>query len=187
MKLKNGFLLGKKAVANLDSIIKSRHSTLLTKVHIVKAMAFPVVIFGCESWTMKKAECQRVDVFELWCSRRLENPFGSREIKPVNTKGNQLWIFIGRTDSEADVPILWPPDVKSWLIGNDPGAGKDWGQEEKGMTEDEMIRWHHQLNGHEFKQTPDIVKDREAWCAAAHGSCKEWLSDWTTTTYVRIV
>ena len=126
---------------------------------------------------MKKAECQRIDVFELWCSRRLQNPCGSKEIKPVNPKRNQPWIFIGRTDSEADVPILWPPGVKSWLIGNDPGAGKDWGQEEKGMTEDEMIRWHHQLNGHEFKQTPDTVKDREAWCAAVRGGHKEWLNN----------
>ena len=94
-----------------------------------------------------------------WCfqivvlDKTLENPLACEEIKPVNPKGNQPWISIGRTDAKAEVPILWPPDAKSWLIGKDPDAGKDWRQEEKGMTEDEMVGWHHQLNGHEFEQT----------------------------------
>ena len=94
-----------------------------------------------------------------WCfqivvlEKTLENPLACEEIKPVNPKGNQPWISIGRTDAKAEVPILWPPDAKSWLIGKDPDAGKDWRQEEKGMTEDEMVGWHHQLNGHEFEQT----------------------------------
>ena len=83
-----------------------------------------------------------------------ESPLDSKEIKPVNPKGNQLLLFIGRIDTEAEAPILWPPNVKSWLIGKDPGAGKDWGQEEKGTTEDEMVTWNHWLNGHEFEQTP---------------------------------
>ena len=132
MKLKDTCSL--KAFPNLDSILKNRNITLLTKVHIVKAMVSPVVTHGCENWTTKKAECQRTDAFELWCWRRILIPLDSKEIKPVNPKGNQPSIFIGRTDAEA--PILWPPDAKSWLIGKAPDAGKDWGQE-KGVTEDE--------------------------------------------------
>ena len=105
---------------------------------------FPVVMYGCKSWTIKKAECWRIDGFELWCWRRLfESPLNCKEIQPVNPKGNQSWIFTGRTDAEAETPILWPPDVKNWLIGKDPDAGKDWRQEEKGTTEDEMVEWHH--------------------------------------------
>ena len=134
-EIKRRLLLGRKAMTNLDSILKSRDITLLTKVHIVKAMVFPVVMYGCESWTIKKAECRRIDASELWCWRRLENPLDCKEIKPVNPKGNQSWIFIGRTDAEAEAPMLWPPDAKNWLIGKDPDAGKDWRQEEKGTTE----------------------------------------------------
>ena len=85
--------------------------------------------------------------------KTLESPLDSKEIKPVNPKGNQPWIFIGRTDAEAEAPILWSPDVKSQPIGKDPDAGKDWGQEEKGVIEDEMVGWHHWLSGHEFEQT----------------------------------
>ena len=106
---------------------------------------------GYESWTIKKAEHWRIDAFELWCWRKLESPLDSKEFQPVHPKGNQSWIFIGRTDAEAETPILWPPDAKNWLIWKDPDAGKDWRQEEKGMTEDEMIEWHHWLNGHEFE------------------------------------
>ena len=103
--------------------------------------------------------------------------------KPVHPKGNQSWTFIGRTDAEAEVPILWPPDVKSQLIGKDPGARKDWGQEERWVAEDEMVRWHHWLNGHESEQTLGIMKDREAWHAAVHGVTKSrtWLSNWRKT------
>ena len=127
---------------------------------------------------------------ENWCfwtvvlEKTLENPLVCKEIKPVNPKGNQHWIFIGRTDAEAETPILWPPDAKSCLIGKDPDAGKDCGQEEKETTEDEMVGWHHGLNGLEFSELQEIVKDREAWCAAVHGVTKSqtWLSDWTATT-----
>ena len=145
-------LLWRKAMTNLDSILKSRDITLLTKVHIVKAMVFPVVMYGCESWTIKKAEHQRIEAFELWCWT-LKSPLDCK-IKPVNPKGNQFWIFIGRTVAEAKVPVLWPRAVKNWLLGKDPDARKDWRQEEKGMTEDEMVGWHHQLDGHEFEQAP---------------------------------
>ena len=120
-------------MTNLDSILKNRDITLLTKVCLVKAMVFPVVMCRCESWTIKKAEHWRIDAFELWCWRTLESPLDCKEIQPVHPKGNQSWIFIVRTDAEAETPILWPPDAKNWLIGKDPDAGEDWRQEEKGM------------------------------------------------------
>ena len=148
-EIKRHSLLRRKVMTNLNSILKSRDITLPTKVHLVKAMVFPVVMYGCESWTIKKAECWRIDAFELWCWRRLLSPLDCKEIQPVHSKGNQSWIFIGRTNAEAETPIFGPPDVKNWLIWKDPDAGKDWRQE-KGMTEDEMVRRHHQLNGHEF-------------------------------------
>ena len=108
-------------------------------------------MYGCESWTVKKAEHWRIDAFELWCWRRLfESPLDCKEIQPVHPKGDQSWVFIGRTDVEAETPILWPRDTKSWLIGKDLDAGKDWGQEEKGSTEDEMVGCHHWLDGHGF-------------------------------------
>ena len=123
----------------LDSILKSRDITLPTKIRLVKAMAFPAVMYGCESWTIKTAECWRIDAFELWCWRRLLTPLDCKESQPVHPKGYQSWIFIGRADAEAETPILWPPDVKNWLIGKDADAGKDWRQEEKGTTEDDWM------------------------------------------------
>ena len=133
--------------------IKSRDITLPTKVSLVKAMDFPAVMYGCESWTIRKVECWRIDAFELWCWRRLLSPLDCKDIPPVHPKGDHSWVFIGRTDAEAETPILWPRYVKSWLIWRDPDAGKDWGQEEKGTREDEMVGWHHRLNGHEFGYT----------------------------------
>ena len=146
-KIKSNLLLGRQVMTNLDSILKSRDMTLPTKVRLVKAV-FPVLMYGGESWTIKKAEHRRTDAFELWCWR---SPLDCKEIQPVHPKANQSWIFIGRTDAEAETPILWPPDAKNWLTGKDPDAGKNWRQEEKGTTEDEMVRWHHWLNGHEFE------------------------------------
>ena len=103
----------------------------------------------------------------------------------TNPKGDQPWIFTGRTDTEAEASILWPPYVKSWHIGKDPEPGKDWGQEKKGVTEDEMVRWHHWLNGHELSKLQEMVKGREVWHAAVHGvtESRTWLSDWTTNIY----
>ena len=121
-EIKRGLLLGRKVMTNLDSILKCRDFTLSTKVRLVKAMVFPVVMYGCESWPIKKAESQRIDAFELWCWRRLLRvPWTARrskqsilkEIQPVHPKGDQSWVFIGRTDVEAETPILWPPDAKS--------------------------------------------------------------------------
>ena len=149
-EFKRHLLLGRKVMTNLHSISKSRDVTLPTKVHLVKAMVFSVVMYWWEldykeSWAPKN-----------WCfwtvvlETTFESPLGCKEIQPVHPKGAQSWVFIGRTDVEAQTPILWPPDVKSWIIWKDPDAGKDWRQEEKGMTEDEMVGWHHWLNGHEF-------------------------------------
>ena len=131
-------------------IEKQRHY-FAEKVHLVKAMVFPVVMHGCENWTIKKAECQRIDAFEPWCWRDSWESLVCKEIQPAHPKGNQSWMFIGRTDVGAESPIVWPPDAKNWLIGKDLDAGKEWRQEEKGMTEDKMIGWHHQLDGHEFE------------------------------------
>ena len=147
-EIKRRLLLGRKVMNKLDGILKNRDSTLLTMFHLVKAMVFLVAMYGCESWTIKKAEHRRIDAFELWFWRRL---LDSKEIQPVHPKGNQSWIFPGRTDAEAETPILWPPDVRNWLIWKDPDAGKDWRQEEKGMSEDEMVGRHHWLSGHEFE------------------------------------
>ena len=151
-EIKRHLLLGRNAMTNLDSILNSRDITLPTKVHIVKAMVFPIVRYVCESWTIKKAECQRIDAFLQWCRRRLLRvPWTARRsnqstLKEINPE------FIGRTDAEAEPPILWPPGAKSRLIGKDPDAGKNRMQEEKGTTEDKMVGWHHRLNGHEFEQ-----------------------------------
>ena len=150
-EMKRCLLLGRKAMTNLDSVLESRDITLPTKVRLVKAMVFPVVVYGCESWTIKKAEHRRIDVWTVVLEKTLESPLDCKEIKPVNPKGNQSWIFIGRTDAEAEAPILWPPDANNWLTGKDPDAGKDRRQEEKGITEDEMVGWHHRLAGHEFE------------------------------------
>ena len=114
-EIKRHLFLGRKVLTNLYSILKSRDITLSTKVYLVKAMVFPVIMYGCESCTIKKAECQRTDDFELWCWRRLLSPLDSKEIQPVHPK-DQSWVFIGGTDAEAETPILWPPDAKSWLI-----------------------------------------------------------------------
>ena len=152
-EIKRSFLLGRKVMTNLDSILKSRGITLLTKVHIFKVMVFPVVKYGCESWTLKKAECWKIDAFELLCWRRLLRiPWTVSRSNQSILKGNQSWMSIGRTVGEAETPILWPPDEKNWLIRKDPDAGKDWRREEKWTIEDEMVGWHYQLNEHEFEQ-----------------------------------
>ena len=151
-EIKRHLLLGRKVMTNLDSTLKSRNITLPTKVRLVKAMVFPSSHVGMweldykESWVQKN-----------WCfwtvvlEKTLESPLDCKETQPVLPKGDQSWMFIGRIDVEAETPILWLPDAKNWLIWKDPDAGKDWRREEKGTTKDEMVEWHHQLNGHEFE------------------------------------
>ena len=143
-------------MTNLDSILKSRDITLPAKIHLVKALVFPVVMYGCESWTVKKAEHWRIDAFEVWCWRRLLRvPWTAR-------RSNQSILKEIRPECSLEGLMLklklqhWPPDLKSWLIWKDPDARKDWGQEEKGTIEDKMVGWHHQLNGHGFGWTPGV-------------------------------
>ena len=140
-------------MTNLDSIFKSRGITLPTKVRLIKVMVFPVVMYQCESWTVKKAERWRIDALELWCWRRLLRvPWPARRSIQSILKGD----FFGRNDAKAETAVLWPPHAKSWLIGKDSDAGRDWAQEEKGTTEDEMAGWHHWLNGRESEWTPGV-------------------------------
>ena len=112
-EIKRCLLLGRKVMTNLDSIFKNRNITLLTKVHLIKALVFPVVMYGCESWTLKKAEHRRIEGFELWCWRRLESPLDCKKIQPVHSEGEQPWDFFGRNDAKAETPVLWPPHAKS--------------------------------------------------------------------------
>ena len=136
-------------------IIKSRDITLPTKVHLAKVMVFPVVMLWM--WELDYKESWMQKNWYFWTvvlEKTLESPLNYKEIQPVHPKGDQSWVFIGGTDVEAETPILWPPNAKSWLIWKDPDAGEDWGQEEKGRTEDEMVAWYHQLNGHRFEWTP---------------------------------
>ena len=148
-EIKRCSLLGRKA--NVDSILKSRDITLLTKVCLVNydfssSHVWMWELDHKEGWVSKN-RCFQIVVPE----KILENPLDSKEIKPVNPEQNQPWIFIGRTDAEAETPILWPPHAKNWLIWKDPDAGNNWRQEEEGTTEDEMVGWHHRLNRHEFE------------------------------------
>ena len=143
-------------MTNLDSILKSRDITLLTKVCLVKAMVFPVVMYGCERWTIKKAECWRIDAFELWYWRRLlrvpcTRRFNQSILKEISSGCSLVGLML-----KLKLQYNWPHDAKSWLIGKDPDVWKDWGQEEKGMTEDEMVGWHHRFNEHGFGWTPGV-------------------------------
>ena len=150
MKLKDTYSL--KSYDQPRQYIKEQRHYFANKDPSSQNYDFSKVVYACECWTIKKAECWRIDAFELWCwSRLLRVPWTARRSNQSILKGNQSWVFIGRTDVEAETPVLRPPHAKSWFIWKDPDAGKDWGQEEKGTTEDEMVGWHHRLKGHEFE------------------------------------
>ena len=169
-------------MTNLDSTLKQQRHCFASKGQSSQGYGFPsghVWIWELnyqEGWVLKN-----------WCfwtvvlEKTLESPLNCKEIQPVHPKGDQSWVFIGRTDVEAETPILWPCDAKSWLIGKDRDAGKDWGQEERGMTEDEMVGWHHRLNGHGFRWTPGAGDGQRTWHAVVHRVARSWirLNVWT--------
>ena len=146
-EMKRRLLLGRKVMTNLDSILKNRDFTLPTNVRLgfSSGHVWMWELDYRESWVLK--------IWHFWSvvlEKTLESPWDCKEIQPVHPRGDQSWLFIGRTDVEAETPLLWPPDAQSWLIWKDPDAGKDWGQEEKGTTEDDMVGWYHRFNGHGF-------------------------------------
>ena len=150
-EIKRRLLLGRKVMTNPDSILKSRDITLSTKVHLVKAMVFPSSHVWMWEFNYKESWAQKNRCFwTVVLEKTLESPLDCKESQPVHPKGNQSWMFIGRTDVEAETLILWPPDAERGLIWKDPDAGKDWRWEEKGMTEEEMVGWHHRVNRHEL-------------------------------------
>ena len=172
-EIKRPLIFGKEVMTNLHSVLKCRDITLPTKVHLVKAMVFPIVMYGCEldykeSWVPKNG-CFWTMVLE----KTLESALDTKGSQPVHPKGNQSSIFIGRIDAEAETPVLWTPDAKKWLIWKHSDAGKDWRQEEKGMTEDEMVRGHHWLDGHEFEWALRVGDGQGRLACCSSWFCKE--------------
>ena len=175
-------------MTNLDGILKSRDITLPANVHL--GCGF----FSGHVW-MWELDCEESWAPNNWCfwtvvmEKTLVSPLDCKETQPVHSEGDQSWVFIGRTDAEAETPVLWPPHVNSWLIGKYSDAGRDWGQEQKGTTENETAGWHHWLDSItdsvSLSELRELVMDREAWRVAIHGVAKSqtWLSDWTETSY----
>ena len=180
-EIRRWLLLGWKMMTNLDSVLKSRDITVPTKVHIVKAMVFPVVTYGCENWTTKKAECERIDSFSVVLEKISESPLDSKEIKPVNLKGDQVWIFTGRTDTEDEAPVFWPSDnslEKSLMLGKIESRRR---RECQRMTRLNGFTDAMNMN---LGKLQEMVRARKAWRAAVHGVAKSrtQLGNWTTIT-----
>ena len=177
-EIKWRLFLGRNAITNPASIFENRDITLPTTVHIVKAMVFPVLMYGCDSWTIKKAERWRIDAFELWCWRRLLRvPWTARRSNQSILKEISPEYLLEGLMLKLKLQILWPPDVKNWLTRKDPDAGKGWRREKKGTAE-EMIGWHHWLDGHEF----ELVMDREPGMLQSMGLQRvgqDWGLNWT--------
>ena len=187
-EIKRCLLLGRKVMTNLDSISKHRDITLPQR----SVQSRPWYGFVSGHVWMWELDYKEGWVPKNWCfwtavlEKTLESPLDRKEIQAVHPKGDQSWVFIGRTDAEAETPILWPPDAKSWLIGKDPDAGKDWGQKEKGMTEGEMVGWHHWLDGHGFGWTLGVGDGQGGLACCSSWGHKEldmterlnWLTDW---------
>ena len=166
-------------------IKKQRHYFVPTKVHLVKAMVFPVVMYGCASWSIKKAECWKLMLFNCGVGGDSWESPGQQGDPIVHPKGNQSWIFIGRTDTEAETPILWPPNAKSWLIWKDPDAGKDWRQEEKELTRIRRFVDITDSMDMSLGKLQELMMERKAWHAAVHGVTKNQtrLSYWTVLNW----
>ena len=168
-------------MTNLDSIFKSRDITLPTKVRLVKAMVFPVVMLWM--WELDREESWALKNWCFWTvvlEKTLESPLDCKEIQPVHPKGDQSWVVFGGNDAEAETPVLWPTHVKSWLIGKDSDAGRDWGQEEKGTTEDEMAGWHHWFDGHESEWTPGVGDGQGSLACWSPWGLQRVGHDWAT-------
>ena len=191
-EIKRRLLLGRKAMTNLDRILKSRDIILPTNVHLVKAMVFPVVMYGCESWTIKNAERQIIDAFELWCWRRLLRvPWTARRsnqsiLKEISPKYSLERLML-KLKLQYFGTFTSISDSKNWLIGKDPDPGEDGRQEKKGTTKDEMVWWHHWLHGHEFEQTPEAGDGQGSLVCCSPWGCKEsdtteWLN-WLTAFF----
>ena len=182
-EIKRCILLGRKVMINLDSILKSRDITFN------KGPSSQGYGFSFGHVLMWELDCEESWALKNWCfwtvvlEKTLESPLDCKEIQPVHSKGDQPGVFFGRNDTKAETPVLWPPHAKSWLIGKDPDAGRDWRQEEKGTTEDEMAGWHHRLNVHEFEWTPGVGDGQGGLACCNSWGCKESdtteLLNWT--------